>query len=93
VRRKENVANDSIKELKNLNPDALRVVQRLLEHRVGSAVNKSDNLDIRIDIARTYSILARIIEEVQDELEEEEEVTQIKNLFVQEDDKTDAVTG
>ena len=70
-----------IEELKNINPDALHVVRTVLENRVGSAMVKTDNIELRSDVRRVYGILSKLIDAVRDEVDDEE-VTNIRGLIV-----------
>jgi hypothetical protein len=70
-----------IEELKKIDSDALHIVRTVLKARVDSAMTRTDNIELRSDVRRIYSILSRIIEHAQGEAFDEE-VTQIRNLFV-----------
>jgi hypothetical protein len=69
-------------ELKRINPDALHVVQKLLQARLKKGVTNQDNIELRSDVQRVYSILSKIIDQVQSE-PDDNEVTRIHRLIVE----------
>lgn len=56
---------DAIERLKQVHPDALAIVRRVLEARACSALQKLDELELRSEVRRSYAILAELIEGVE----------------------------
>ena len=72
--RYEQLVND----LTQVNPDALHVVRTVLEARSGAASSATNNLELRVDVRRTYAIIAQLINAIRDDISDEE-VTQVKD--------------
>lgn len=77
--KEEKTMKRLIEELMTVNPDALHVVRNVLEARVGSAMIKTDNIELRSDVRRAYAILSKIVEQVKNDISDEE-ITTVKAL-------------